>query len=221
LSGRGLCDELITRPEESYRLCCVVVCDLETSRMGAPYIYDISRLRVKHLNSALEYFSIQRCPTAERALLFWTVPRPRLFVLLIRATCRWSWVCRIGSMILTEENRSTGIKTCPSATLSTTNVTQTDLGSNPDLRCVSRATDRPNRPTNLWILRLTLLLVKKIQSALRTKHTTVIKTSQLMLYREIIAVCSEIHTKHMNTLCGQNVELLNVKLEVHIVTTGL
>jgi len=47
LSGRGLCDELITRPEESYRLCCVVVCDLETSRMGAPYIYDISRLRVK------------------------------------------------------------------------------------------------------------------------------------------------------------------------------
>ena len=30
-SGRGLCDELITRPEESYRLWCVVVCDLETS----------------------------------------------------------------------------------------------------------------------------------------------------------------------------------------------
>ena len=49
LSSRGLCDELITRPEESYRLCCVVVCDLETSRMGAPYIYDISRLRVKQL----------------------------------------------------------------------------------------------------------------------------------------------------------------------------
>jgi len=47
LSGRGLCDELITRPEESYRLCCVVVCDLETSRVSAPYIYDISRLRVK------------------------------------------------------------------------------------------------------------------------------------------------------------------------------
>ena len=47
LSGRGLCDELITRPDESYRLYCVVVCDLEKSRMGAPYIYDISRLRVK------------------------------------------------------------------------------------------------------------------------------------------------------------------------------
>ena len=49
----------------------------------------------------------------------------------------------------------------------------------------------------------------------------VIKTSQLMLYREIMAVCSEIHTKHINTVCGQNVELLNVKLAVHIVTTGL
>jgi hypothetical protein len=47
LSGRGLCDELITRPEESYRLCCVVVCDLETPRIGAPYIYDISSLKVK------------------------------------------------------------------------------------------------------------------------------------------------------------------------------
>jgi len=42
-----------------------------------------------------------------------------------------------------------------------------------------------------------------------------------MLYREIIAVCSHIHTKHINTLCGQNVEMLNVRLVVHIVTTGL
>jgi len=31
-----------------------------------------------------------------------------------------------------------------------------------------------------------------------------------MLYREIIAVCSQIHTKYLNVLCGQNVELLNV-----------
>ena len=59
LSGRGLCDELITRPEESYRLYCVVVCDLETSRMGAPYIYiyiyiyNISRLRVNNLTLIL------------------------------------------------------------------------------------------------------------------------------------------------------------------------
>ena len=37
LSGRGLCDELITRPEESYRLWCVVVYDLDTSWMNRPW----------------------------------------------------------------------------------------------------------------------------------------------------------------------------------------
>ena len=42
-----------------------------------------------------------------------------------------------------------------------------------------------------------------------------------MLYREIIAVGSQIHTKHINTLSAQNVDLLNGKLAVHIVTTGL
>jgi len=57
LSGRGLCDELITRPEESYRLWCVVMCDLETPRIGAPYIYiyDISSLRVNF------YYRINFC----------------------------------------------------------------------------------------------------------------------------------------------------------------
>ena len=40
-----------------------------------------------------------------------------------------------------------------------------------------------------------------------------------MLYREIMAVCSQIHTKHINTLCGQNVEFLDVKLTVHILAT--
>jgi len=39
-----------------------------------------------------------------------------------------------------------------------------------------------------------------------------------MLYRKIIAVVSEIHTKHINTRSRQNVELLDVKLVVHIVT---
>jgi hypothetical protein len=53
LSGGGLCDEPITRPEESYRLCCVVVCDLETSRIDAPYIYDIRSLRVNDLTLIL------------------------------------------------------------------------------------------------------------------------------------------------------------------------
>jgi hypothetical protein len=51
----------------------------------------------------------------------------------------------------------------------------------------------------------------KIQSVPRSKlSVTVIQSSQLMLYGEIIAVCSQIHTKHINTLCGQNGEFVNV-----------
>jgi hypothetical protein len=42
-----------------------------------------------------------------------------------------------------------------------------------------------------------------------------------MLYRDKIDVCSQIDTKHINTLCGQNVESLNVILVVHIVTIGV
>jgi len=50
-----------------------------------------------------------------------------------------------------------------------------------------------------------------------------------MLYREIITVCSQIHTKHINTLCGQNGEFVSVKpggiysdhCAVHTVTTRL
>ena len=41
-----------------------------------------------------------------------------------------------------------------------------------------------------------------------------------MLCREIMAVCSQIHTEHINAVCGQNMEFVNVKLAVHIVTTG-
>ena len=41
-----------------------------------------------------------------------------------------------------------------------------------------------------------------------------------MLYRETIAGFSRIHTKHINTVWGQKVELLNVKLAVRILTTG-
>jgi hypothetical protein len=37
-SGRGLCDELITRPEESYRLCCVSECDREALIMRRPWV---------------------------------------------------------------------------------------------------------------------------------------------------------------------------------------
>jgi hypothetical protein len=49
---------------------------------------------------------------------------------------------------------------------------------------------------------------------------SLIKTSQLMLYKEIIAVCSPIHTKYINEICGQNVQMMNVK-PANTVTNGL
>ena len=53
-SGRGLCDELITRPEESYRLCCVVVCDSEavapkTNKQKISVYYDPAQLVILNI----------------------------------------------------------------------------------------------------------------------------------------------------------------------------
>ena len=42
-----------------------------------------------------------------------------------------------------------------------------------------------------------------------------------MLYREIVAVSSEIHIKHINTVCGKNVEFVTLKLVIHEATTRL
>jgi hypothetical protein len=52
-------------------------------------------------------------------------------------------------MKLTGENRSDRGKTCPSATLSTTNPTWTDPGSNPGLRGERPATNRLSHGTAL------------------------------------------------------------------------
>jgi hypothetical protein len=65
-----------------------------------------------------------------------------------------------------------------------------------------------------------LLNYVQISSPYRAVNTFGYK-NQLILYREVIAVCSEIHTKHINTLCGLNVEFSLLVLAVHKVTTGL
>ena len=46
LSGRDLCDGLITRPEESYRLWCVVVCDPENFMNEEPYPINVNELNI-------------------------------------------------------------------------------------------------------------------------------------------------------------------------------
>jgi hypothetical protein len=55
LSGRGCCDGLITRPEESYRLWCVLVCDIGTSRMSRLKLIKGCKCRIE------EEYSLARC----------------------------------------------------------------------------------------------------------------------------------------------------------------
>jgi hypothetical protein len=54
LSGTGLCDELITRPEKSYRLWCVVACDLVTWGMRKPWPTGGCRAKNKNKKSVCE-----------------------------------------------------------------------------------------------------------------------------------------------------------------------
>jgi len=69
LSGRDLWDELITRPEESYRMWCVVVCDQETSRMRRPWPA-LGR-------SATENKLSQFLPVIRRRVTFGDIPHRR------------------------------------------------------------------------------------------------------------------------------------------------
>jgi hypothetical protein len=58
MSGRGLCDELITRPEKSYQLWCVVACDLETSRMKRPWLA-LGRSATKKIWQPKDNFTVE------------------------------------------------------------------------------------------------------------------------------------------------------------------
>jgi hypothetical protein len=72
-------------------------------------------------------------------------------VLLTRATCTsgWKLIWSNDGMIMTGENRSTWRKTCPGATLATTNLTLTRLGFEPGLCGERTATDCPSHDNDL------------------------------------------------------------------------
>ena len=66
----------------------------------------------------------------------------------------------------------------------------------------------------MYTLGLTYIIFISISSSYLVTNTShlVIKTNQFVLNKEIIAVCSEIHTKHINKLCfGQKVEIVNFR----------
>jgi len=80
LSGRGLCDGLITRPEESYRLWRVVVCDQETSKtrslkpalLGSENTSKMVVTPGKHTNTQL----IELCLVISRRVLNYDIRTP-------------------------------------------------------------------------------------------------------------------------------------------------
>ena len=89
------------------------------------------------LTSVAVFWDVTPCRLVRRySIAFWKVPRLRPY--------RWRRVWIIGGMTLTERSQSTRIETCPSATLFTTNLTWTDLGSNPGLH-----RQRPSTEINL------------------------------------------------------------------------
>jgi len=60
-------------------------------------------------------------------------------------------------------------------------------------------------------MKIIVNLCLKFLTVAPSKHSSNIKISPPMVNRELTAVCSEVHTKHRNTLCGQKIELFNIK----------
>jgi hypothetical protein len=58
-----------------------------------------------------------------------------------------------------------------------------------------------------------MILKSSVRTANKTKHFTITKINWLMLFKEIIAVYSENYTKPINTLRGQNAEVLIVQAD--------
>jgi hypothetical protein len=141
------------------------------------------------------------------SIAFWKVPRLPLFIILETVECE--------ALLERYWQRKTEVRsrrrTCLVGTSSATELPWTSRGSIPFLRAAMPADNRLNHGTAVKDEYQPEVYLK-IQSVPRSKHSLfIIKTSQSMLCREIIAACSQIHTKHTNTLCGQNVELFNFK----------
>ena len=167
-----------------------------------------------------KYFSIQCSPIYERILLLeWYRP----FVLLVRTACGWKWVWSIGGAMLTGKPEVLWEK--PTVEPLCTPQIPHELAWLQKWASRGRwltlsATVRRKNTVHHWQF-YSPVFKDSVRTAQETHSVSVIRTNQLILYREIMVVCSEIHTKHIKPVCGQNVELLNVKLAVQLVTTGV
>jgi hypothetical protein len=66
-----------------------------------------------------------------------------------------------------------------------------------------------------------MLFKDSVRTAKKTLHFTITNINWLTLFKEIIAVCTENHTRTINIICGQNAQLQILKQVVQMVTTGL
>ena len=98
-------------------------------------------------------------------------------------------------MILTGGSKNTGRETCHSATLSTTNLTSTDLGLNTGFRGESPATDRLSWHDPYL---LTIQYSNPIPTSQRTRSVSIMRAKLSILYREIITVYFKKHLLNVN-----------------------
>jgi hypothetical protein len=119
--------------------------------------------------------------------------------LLITVPLRRRWVLKNDGTIMTGENQRSRWRTCPSATLSTINLTLTDLGPNPDL-CGEKLATNLQSPLQLQTHHSN---TQKLSSYLTANNTVYItKTNRLMQFTKSVIVYCVNHTNtNTNTLC--------------------
>jgi hypothetical protein len=112
----------------------------------------------------------------------------------LRSTCRWNWI-RGDGMILTGQNRITLRGICPNATLSTTNLTWTEVGSNACLLDERPATNRLRRGTDFRRIKRTQIVFRDSAPTSKTaKFFLLSKTNHLMYFRINSSFMSKIHS---------------------------
>jgi len=105
LLGRGLCDELITRPEESYRLWCVGVCDLETSWMWRPWPSGEGGLLRQKICLSVAYMDAKLTKMVKVKLSLHTPKRNTEGILATASIIRFLWYRMMGwQWILNRKN---------------------------------------------------------------------------------------------------------------------
>jgi len=144
-----------------------------------------------------------------RIPFFFKDPRLHPLVLLTIVALIWKWLQGIGGMMLMGGNRSSGRETWRTATLSTANLTLTDLGSNTALRRDGPETPGLSQSTALWILHFIYIIYKhSVPISQKTRCICIIKLYLWIVCRET----SVYGVRTINTRYRKNANALSVKV---------